>query len=306
LQQETVRRIHPIFFRMELSRKALFFGTGLVTRTSCSAGLPWEALSLPLASWILQEELGFGTVIHGIGDHLAIEGEPRAYTTPEQIYALRAQHREIVQRTAKLFGRRVRSLYASELIETPEYTVVQRELLDRPLLDGANFGRYGRLHDLFIITCMRRFDVVMKLGWTERVVAGNNRRFCTYKFDEAVMAHEEAAGLSFGYLPGGRSTSTARPRSVLYAVHTEDVTKRILLHNDAETESFVRGLWSRLVERSELPGPKNAQARRIARNILEDLRLPLTLAERLGWKPSATSPPDQILELLGAIHSASA
>jgi hypothetical protein len=77
----------------------------------------------------------------------------------------------------------------------------------------------------------------------------------------------------------------------------------ILLREDRGTEALVHGLWSRLTECSREYGSRYAQNRRRARNVMDDLMLPLRLAARLGWRPTGSAPPEQIFELIQAVQS---
>ncbi len=147
---------------MDLRTKALFFGTGLCTTKSMSAGIPFDFLGFLATAEKIRQICGFKKFIHLIADTHARSNN---FVSDEEVDRQAKAFKELSIKVIKSFGIKETDfevLLASEIDTTKDYETI----LTRITCDHSQENEYARREWADMEFLAKTRAVCFKLSWT--------------------------------------------------------------------------------------------------------------------------------------------
>jgi hypothetical protein len=211
---------------MDLSRHALYFGTGLCTTKEMSQGLPIDFLGLLSTAEKIRGILGFGKIVHLIADSHA---KSNRFVSDEDVDTRAKDFRNIVATAVKrLDMERIYEIrLASDFDSSPEYL----EILNSIPQDVAH--EYVRREWSDMEYLARKANVCLKLSWRMPIKPGKVHKSDEAFFDKGFV-ERFTTPYSFVSNRAGITFDPARLNACPYTSATGE--KRILISKNEDAE----------------------------------------------------------------------
>jgi hypothetical protein len=204
---------------------SIFYGTGITTQDTISAGLPFDILGMMLAAEKIRRIGSFDTVYHHIADSHATANE---HVTQDSANAVSLDLQNKLERIKNNLDLNAFVIVRGSTIEDePEYS----KLLNKNIIN-----QYVRREVADIEWYRKNCGVKVKLGWVAQAKNKDDEDvgFDEKIYDQTYIQEYPSSQLVFLYTKPGRTFDLSRPKASPYI--TTDCDHRLMLVEGEDVE----------------------------------------------------------------------